>query len=122
VFEETKMKRPLRLAVGLLILCWGITGCVKQHPVQPAVVAPQHSAKALSPEAQAELDRLNFQCANSTVWSSEFDRLERPWTQPPNYKVSGECRAFANDCKKRLAALGVKVKWNSDKKCYESQE
>jgi len=78
--------------------------------------------KALSPEAKAELDQLNFKCANSTAWSEEFDRLERPETRPPNYLVSGECRAFANDCKKRLAALGIKVKWNSEKKLYEAQE
>ena len=88
----------------------------------PPVVAAQHEKKQLLPEAQAELDQLNFKCENSAVWRAQFDMLERPETIPPNFIVSGECRAFADDCKERLAALGVKVRWNAKTKRYEVEK
>lgn len=66
----------------------------------------------LVPLAQAYLDGLNG-------WNkAAIDVVERP-TAHPNMKDSGETRGFVNDAKRRLAELGVKVKWNADTLTYE---
>ena len=111
----------------LVILCSLLAGCgrtaVNQgEETRQALPTVAHSNRPLAPEAQAELDQLNFKCQHSAAWRGEFDMLERPETRPPNYAVSGECSAFARVCKQRLAALGVKVRWDSETKRYEVAE
>lgn len=72
----------------------------------------------LSQEAQAILDGLNLKAADP-AWRSEFDRIERPETRPPNQVNSGEATAFLSDSKRRLKNWGVRVAWNATSKRYE---
>lgn len=111
----------------VVILCILLAGCCRtgvnqEENTRLVGSSVTYSKRPLPPDAQAELDQLNSKCESSAVWCSEFEMLERPETRPPDYALSGECSAFAQVCKQRLAAMGVKVRWNSETKRYEVAE
>lgn len=69
-------------------------------------------------DAKAELDKLNLLCSDPS-WRSALELIERPELRPANYADMGEATSMLEMRKGRLAALGIKVKWNSDKKIYD---
>ena len=97
-----------------------VVGCKSILAEPPPPTTPPGLATTLTPDAQAELDSLNYKCINSAAWRAEYEFLENP--NDPNRLVSGECRAFVSLRKARLAAYGVKVKWNSEKGIYEAEK
>ena len=106
------------MKTNLVLLCLVLCGCSARTSVQPVTTVSEVAHQPVSSTAQAVLDDLSLKCS-SPAWSSEFDLIERPEARPTYYKVSGEASAYLADSKKRLAALGVKVKWNHEKMRYE---
>ena len=114
------MKIP---SISIVIAAFALlVGCGKQSVSSGAASSPVSEVmhQPVSSAAQAVLDGLTVKCS-SPVWCDEFDRIERPETRPTNLIVSGEVSAFLSDSKKRLADLGVKIKWNHEKKIYEME-
>lgn len=104
--------------LSLAIPCFILSGCKPENSISRTSDAPEGAHKPLTAEAQAEFDGLNLQCSD-VVWRQEIDMIERPETRPPNRKVSGEVSSWLADRKGRLAALGVEVKWDSERQIYE---
>ena len=96
-------------------------GCVQKAASPSQNMSQSTVSKPVRVEAQAELARLNEQCAHEP-WRGEVEMIERPETRPANRVVSGEVSAFVADAKKRIGAFGLRVKWNDAKKAYEIEE
>lgn len=97
-------------------------GTLKLPPVKISVqaTAPASAAaqKPVSSDAQSVLKDLNLKAADA-AWQGAIDMIERPETRPANQTDSGEVTAYISDSKRRLAKLGVTVRWNSTAKRYE---